>query len=504
MDSIDAALSDAWNRLLPRVRADRVETLRRAMRRRSGTVLSRPNRNWCLSIRAADTRLDHWAWVPKYLPRMHEPHQITITSGTLRELCKPVSIPWPGIDWTRAAASLGRHPDSFRNWIKRAAVQVRYEHPASHGKHGHKVPVVWSSGPLNPNMDEGRAPDDVWGTLWQYMWNQVPDDLEFHVDRVPVWRPYPGHDSPRFRGWRFICPGLGAGGALPPSTDDALINDPDDPDPRRSVWATQHVPCGRLADRLFLPVKPWTIPDFLGDDDHLEVSFPFPSPSHRLTVSPSHRLSPPSLLPSVPPSLSLACHTCHRVHTRARLGSPGWNSFVADLSAGLLYGHEVKRPDSFAPERRYRFVHKRRKAPQRARVLNLLARGHKDRQIAVRLGMSYRAVRNHVRALYKRHGARNRADLCARAGVEYARPMPPRRAQVLRALLDGMSTRQIADRLAITRSGVNSHCQGLFRQYGVRSRAQLFARLRGRVFNRPAHAHDQRVRCGAAFQAASD
>lgn len=329
MDSIDAALTEAWNRLLPRVRADRIETLRRAMRRRSGTVLSRPNRNWCLSIRACDTRLDHWAWVPKYLPRMHKPHQITITSGTLRELCKPVSIPWPGIALVVAAHRLGRVPANVRNWIKKGVLQVRYEHPAPHGKHGHKVPVVWSSGPLNPNMDEGRAPDDVWGTLWQYMWNQVPDDLEFHVDRVPVWCPFPGDDTPRFRGWRFICPGLGAGGALPPSTDDALIYASDDPDalPHRGAWATQHVPCGRLADRLFLPVKLWTIPDFLGDDDHLDIRIPFPSASQRVPAAARLAASPPHLPASSPAHVSesrrgdlassapqLACHACHRVH----------------------------------------------------------------------------------------------------------------------------------------------------------------------------------------------
>ncbi len=262
MDPIDEALLEAWSRVAPVVRRDRLEALRRSFRR-TRPLLARPIRPWCLCLRASDTRLNVHAWVPKYLPQQHEPHEITIFSDTIRELCKPVTIPWPGWDWERAAYALGRHPASLRSWIKRGVFRVNYIHAQTMGKRGKPVPEIWSPSPLDPNADLGRAPDPVWGTLWQYLWQRVPDDLEFTLTRVPIARPHPGDHPSRtcHRGWQFICPGLPA--ALTP--------------PVARCQSPVASSCGRATGRLFIPLRPWTVLDALGVEDPLEVTLPLPS-----------------------------------------------------------------------------------------------------------------------------------------------------------------------------------------------------------------------------------
>lgn len=56
MDALDTILFDAWNRISKRVRENRVSALKRSRRRFKG-VLTRPMREWCLVIRASDTRI---------------------------------------------------------------------------------------------------------------------------------------------------------------------------------------------------------------------------------------------------------------------------------------------------------------------------------------------------------------------------------------------------------------------------------------------------------------
>ncbi len=201
MDAIDVAMLEAWDRVVPRVRADRVEALRRSLRR-SRAVLARPVRAWCLCLRAGDLRLRRFAYVPKGYEEHREPHSLIIDSESIRDLCKPVRIDWPGVDWDEAAHRLGRTTDLLAGWMKRGVFEVRRVHPAFSGKHGKRVPLVWANGPLDPNADLGRGPDAAWGSLWQYLWKRVPDDLVFELTRAPV------HGKRgQFLGWQWVCPG---------------------------------------------------------------------------------------------------------------------------------------------------------------------------------------------------------------------------------------------------------------------------------------------------------
>ncbi len=464
MDPIDEALTEAWGRVAARVRADRLEALRRAMRR-TGAVLSRPIRPWCLCLRASDTRLNVHAWVPKYLPEEREPHEIAIFSDTIRELCKPVTVPWPGWDLERAAHALGRHHTGLRAWLKHGVFRVRHVPASMMSKQGPPVPIVWSPTALDPNADLGRAPDPVWGSMWQHLWERVPDDLEFLVERVPLTMRRGGREH--HLGWQFVCPGLPAQLGM---GQQAASSE------QQEGGGTQSAACGRRVDRLYIPLRAWTLLDALGLDDPLDVRFPFGNqvPGGKTQASETrneHR--------AVAGTFAPACRHCHKMLGFSLVDYKGWNVFVWHLSAGLLRGSEVRRPAG--TYRRVRGFRRRRgrAAPQRERVLNLILRGVSPGEIAERLGVRLATVRGHELRLYRKHGVRRRADLCARLGAPDRRPMPRRRSQVLRGLMDGLSAQEIADRLKLGRKAVHSHCVRLYRQHGVHCRAALVARVRG-------------------------
>lgn len=495
MDRIDVALTEAWNRLEPRVRADRVEAVRRALRR-TRALLTRPVRAWCLCLRADDRRLNMWACVPKYLPEERLAHDIVVFSDTIRALCKPVNVPWPGWDWERAARALGRHPESIRWWIKRGVFQVRYRNAFSMGKRGKPVPEVWCHGPLDPNADLGRPPDPVWGSLWQTHWKRVPDDLEFALKRVPVER-FDGRgrgSGVRHAGWKFVCPGVGQ--ILKAANSQS------------STWGEEAAGsgCGREVDRLYIPLRAWTMLDALGSEDPLEVTFKFPAAGARGVLREGSGAGARGIsrvgsgaggavgagetgAGEVGGSFALgdsfarrfrpACRVCHGVVYPSMVTHSGWNRFVAQISAGLLFGSEVERPEGVGAERRRRFVHARRAAPQRERVLALLQRGLTVARISRRVGIARASVEGHVRRIYRGLGVHSRGGLFAALKIADPRPMPRRRARVLGGLREGLTYAQIARGMRISHAGVSGHVRALYRKYGVRGRAALLARIAG-------------------------
>jgi DNA-binding CsgD family transcriptional regulator len=63
-------------------------------------------------------------------------------------------------------------------------------------------------------------------------------------------------------------------------------------------------------------------------------------------------------------------------------------------------------------------------------------------------------------------------DMLSRA---YA--LTPRERELVAALVDGMDTRAIAERLFISRHTVQDHLKSVFRKVGVRTRRELLARF---------------------------
>lgn len=340
MDSIDEAIAHAWARLSPRLRADRAEALRRAART-SAKTLSRPVRPWCCCIRASDTRIEDLCDTDDHHKiNARQPHELHLSATSLRTLCAPVSLNYPGIDWTIAARRLGRQPETLRSWINRGVFRVSHRHPQSINKRGKPVPFLWSPSPLDPSAELARAPDPVWGSLWQYLHQDIPDTAHLTATRSPCTRtdPRDAHtDAPRFRGWSFTCPGLAAPG--------------------------KPNPCARATDRLFLPVPLWTI--------HHNFSDQF--------IRESREQAP----------TRWACHRCHHIRyfsfaqrharhadstTRATIASrEGWNAFISHLTSGLLYGHEVEKPEDLQPTRRRMYRKSTRPSPRRDQAVALRA-----------------------------------------------------------------------------------------------------------------------------------
>ncbi len=497
MDEIDLALTEAWARVAPRVRADRVEAFRRSMRR-ARPVLTRPARAWCLCIRASDTRLARHAYVPKGYAEHHEPHAIIVTSESIRELCKPVFIPWPGVDWEHAGQMLGRKYTGLSAWIRRGALQVRRQHPQPAGKMGKPVPFVWSNGALDPSANLGEPPEAVWGTMWQHLWRRVPDGLEFELRRVPLSQQY-RRDPPgrrRHRGWQFVCPGLrqSSKAANSQSSKSEEVASGTIEEMESGGCSTESGACGRTADRLYLPLRAWTMLDALGLEDPLEVTvlarrdeeterrrdgekWRSGKVAEWQSEGDARRGPLPAVRAGGAYAFTPACHRCHRVRFVSHLDH-GWNAFVAYLSAGLLYGHEVKRPRSAEGRRKRRFAPKFRGNPRDDRVLPLLLRGLSPRRIGARLGMTERLATLNVDAIYRRYGVGGRAALCAKLGVPFARAMTVRQEQVAAGLREGLGREEISARLGLSLDTVGWHIGRLCRRLGVRGESELCARLR--------------------------
>ncbi|HYF15843.1 MAG TPA: hypothetical protein VD971_12310 [Phycisphaerales bacterium] len=336
MDDIDAAVTQAWNKLAPQLKRDRAEALRRAQRM-MGTTLRRPLRPWCCCIRAADTRLALKAHIdPKDALRISAAHTLYLPASALRDLCTPVTLPWPGVHWLKAAAKIGVDPSVLRRWAARGLLQMRTQPARTARSRGKPVPFVWSPSPLDPNADRGQGPHEAWGTLWQHIHEDIPDEAELEVRRVHE-RSLEGRERAG-QSWRFICPGL-------------------------------HAPCGRAVDRLYLPVPVWTL--------------------HRALVG---------AIEQPPPDIRWACRHCHRVKHPSFANESGWNDVISALTSGLLYGREVTPPPDLPWTRRSVYRPRRsRTAPQREQAQSLRAAGMTRKEIAREMRVPMTTVKSFLR-----------------------------------------------------------------------------------------------------------
>jgi DNA-binding CsgD family transcriptional regulator len=110
---------------------------------------------------------------------------------------------------------------------------------------------------------------------------------------------------------------------------------------------------------------------------------------------------------------AFACTRCHRVRYFSRLGRHGWNELIAHSTGGLLYGHEVRRPDYWEETRKRTYRRSAARAPskRRAEVLSLLRAGKRIGEIARELGISVNGVGNHTRVIYREAGVHSRRAL---------------------------------------------------------------------------------------------
>ncbi|MCZ6834655.1 MAG: hypothetical protein O7G85_02680 [Planctomycetota bacterium] len=361
MDQIDVNLARAWHEVTSRLRDDPDEVMKR-YRRTMSTMMTCPPKPLCLCLRASDTRISpNNAYIgPPNAIEVREGHTIELDGDVLRELCKPITIPWPGLTPREAAKVLGLSHPAVCHWINEGVFTIdRYEPGLMH-RTPRPVRIIYTPSPLDMGSPKGRPPDPAWGTMWQWLWEKLPENYTLTTRRVPRLRPT--HGRPKFMGWCWICPGLlrrtpdsmslslagrgnvsgGAGGA------------------GGGASGYENIPCGRLVERLFAPMSLWTLPQAMGwlnDPDYgfdLPPTPGTPTPGSGKGLKLTGRWRPGEIDPLLASlarrgvaGRSFACAHCWKpiaTDTGNHGGTEAWNLFVSHVSGGLLYGHEVKRP----------------------------------------------------------------------------------------------------------------------------------------------------------------
>lgn len=378
MQELLQLIHDAWEkRVQPLIQRDPVELERRLARRRAG-MMRRPPRAWCLAIRASDQRINPGtaACVPEeaayhdsqlgsgYYSREFAcgRHETTITAPLLRKICRPFVIPKPGLDMEIVARELGVSRTTLKQMVGRGMFNVHYVQNLG-GKWGHPVPVLYTDRPLDPCNGRGREySDPAWGMLSRYVADHVPADLEQTLVRVPHWieRKHGRKRGPLdrlgtgqidFMGWKWQCPA-----------------------------------CGKTRRVLYYPLPP-----LLGLRP-LDARLPCErDPEH-----PDARAVP---------LRTFACAACHGVMFSMCNTSQLWNRLISHLSDGMMYGHEVPRPQWFKARRKVNWHAILNRAPSRRRhmILEDILAGLSYRQIMRKQGIAMSTVGMQALKLYKQH-----------------------------------------------------------------------------------------------------
>jgi len=462
MDEIHLLLQSAWQKLLPRLQNDPTE-LKKRLARRHLALLSHPPRSWCLVLRSTDSRLDRYA--TDYVDKTHR-HDIVLDFDAIHYLCRPIHIPRPGLPISELASLLGTTPAGLLAARVRNQFQTHYI-PSRHGK---PTPLLYSPLPLDPSSRGFRPYDPIWSETASHTPGRIPHDLHQILTRVPIYvntRPYPldidhlhpehPHRDPPPRKHKSL--------ALPPPPPDYVWYKYKDGQYVGHDWrnplaaANYHkrqiaLEKSRIASKKRRDRTPST-----KYEDKLQFrGHRFLCPQCQRLVNylyfPLPRLQLLGNIPSPPPSLNpeprtpnphpgFACKSCHRVTHIAR-HKHAWNQIVTDLTAGLLYGHEVPKPDWFSTQiknqnstqlgpqghikndspldfafRQYKYSPKPNRAPsqRRPQIESLMLKGHSIQQIAHSLSLSVGTILFYSKQIYKEHNVRSLLDLLLQFGI---------------------------------------------------------------------------------------
>ena len=193
MDSIDLALFNEHENLFadPRKRAKRQRILR-------GSTYTRPVRSWCLVLRANDKRMDALCAARALEDTDWGEDQplcatdaFLLTAESVRELCGPVVIPWPGVSIDEAAARFGVNRTTIHRWGRSksqtsSAAAARQEGAYTYRSQGRLVIDYYCKG---NGTDLHRAEKRVWtpraldpsGEVWSGPWGSAARSLADHV-----------------------------------------------------------------------------------------------------------------------------------------------------------------------------------------------------------------------------------------------------------------------------------------------------------------------------------
>ncbi|HEV8290298.1 MAG TPA: hypothetical protein VGP94_00175 [Tepidisphaeraceae bacterium] len=450
MNDVDRLILEAWQKLGPNIMADPDELAKRLARRRL-PILTRPVRAWCLALRASDTRI-----TPEHamdLDHPHHPyepieHEVTIQPHALRKYCRPVRTD----SWGELVQDVAKQLGCSNSAILRArwaGVFTERFVKGLDGKHGPPIPLIHSWKTLDPSG--GRffeRPEQLWGSMWEWLPDMLPDDFEQTVVRTPLFRRHPA--------------GMRAAGA------DRLVRDPSNQytdDYRLFGWLWLCPACKKTCRTIYCPLPPRTLFDYLGCDPAVNRGRVGRAPTKFLRHDAEAVITPPP---------AFACGECHKVQGTTRTSSQCWNLIVTTLTRGLLYGHEVPKPQWYEPRRknaRCRQLH--RKAPRREAVLRRLLNGWTERRIARDLMMSLQQVHKNVRHLCKQEGVATRVELAAKLGSPHPQPLNQiqnarrRRRNIEKLLLQGLTNRQICVAEGLSLSEVKDEAHGIYRKHNL-------------------------------------
>jgi DNA-binding NarL/FixJ family response regulator len=461
MDDIGQLILDAWKKLGPRIMRDSDELNRRLARRRM-KILTQPVRAWCLAVRASDRRIGpgHWVIVPEHAMEVSHPehpyeaieHQVIIQTHALRKYCRPVRTDSWGELVGDVAKRLGCSPAALLN-ARRAGKFTERLYKGLGGKHcKYPIPLIHCWDVLDPSgYFHFSKPDVLWGGMWPYLADMIPDDFEQAVTRRPVFSKFGGgaigrpkvrapsdhgyKDETWFRGWKWVCPA-----------------------------------CKKEVKKIYYPLRPQTVFDYLGYD---------PARSRRRRAQ-SRKYLPYDVEDVEAPVPTFACFRCHGIQSPTRLYGAGWNVMVSVMTRGMLYGHEVKRPDWYHEERKKARDRKLgRVAVKREAVLRRLLNGWTYKQIARDLLINMPNLARARRIIYAHEGVKDRVELGRKLGSVHEQPLNlreharARRERVLGMLLEGLSHREIAQREGILMKTVNNDALAIKREHGVKGRVSF-------------------------------
>lgn len=141
-------------------------------------------------------------------PSLRREHRVVITADNLRMLCQPIRLsPW-GHTASEVARKLGVHECAINVAIRRGGIfNVEL---SRRGRFGKLVNVLRSDRLFDASAKNFEPPDPVFGSLWPYLADMIPEDFEQLLDRVPSIQSYrpPLSQRPRRPGPRASTPWL--------------------------------------------------------------------------------------------------------------------------------------------------------------------------------------------------------------------------------------------------------------------------------------------------------
>jgi DNA-binding NarL/FixJ family response regulator len=239
---------------------------------------------------------------------------------------------------------------------------------------------------------------------------------------------------------------------------------------------------------LFYPVAVWTLCDFINFDPAEIVGnrqFAAGGGEYPVQRPPRNRRESELMLERKErweieavqkPLGTFACRECHGIKHISGADAGSWNLLIGHLTAGLLYGHEVRPPAWYKPgedRKRRRIRQLMRQAPRREQVMRRLMNGKSVRWIARDLQINKSTVERHIRILCEQEGVADRHELVAKRGGANSPPLnqeeraAKRRFAVMEMILGGCSYRQIMERLGVDFSTVNRDTNAIYKMYGV-------------------------------------